>query len=121
MGEEPLEDWARRREERQAQGKPAGGAAHRGPYRGTHVDPDSPRVIQRWTGAEGETVGVIDDLAAAKALLFPQRPVLNGHEKQSCPRDLPKTVTSNIHSVTACPACGDVVTRSTKPELGAAG
>ncbi|WP_432112637.1 DUF6087 family protein [Streptomyces sp. S1] len=75
--EEPLEDWARRRDERRAKTKgrlravPLG----EGPYRGAHVDPDAPRAIQQWTGTQWEPVGVVDDLAAAQALLFPLQPV----------------------------------------------
>ncbi|MGC5042435.1 DUF6087 family protein [Streptomyces albidoflavus] len=77
MHEEPLEDWARRREERQAaaKGKLRAVPLTQGPHRGAHVDPDAPRVIQRWTGTEWETVGLADDLAAAKALLHPPPPV----------------------------------------------
>ncbi|MFE0772228.1 MULTISPECIES: DUF6087 family protein [Streptomyces] len=75
--EEPLEEWARRRDERRAEAKgrlraiPLG----EGPHRGAHVDPRAPRAIQRWTGTQWEPVGVVDDLAAAQALLFPPQPV----------------------------------------------
>ncbi|MFF4285637.1 DUF6087 family protein [Streptomyces sp. NPDC001633] len=75
--EESLEDWARRREERRdaSKGKLRAVPLTEGPHGGAHVEPDAPRAIQRWTGTEWETVGVVDDLAAAKELLFPPPPV----------------------------------------------
>ncbi|MBT2396282.1 DUF6087 family protein [Streptomyces sp. ISL-100] len=75
--EEPLEDWARKREERRnaSKGKLRAVPLTGGPHRGAHVDPDAPRAIQEWTGTEWETVAVAEDLAAAKALLFPPAPV----------------------------------------------
>ncbi|MET8682345.1 DUF6087 family protein [Streptomyces sp. NPDC004647] len=77
MNEEPLEEWARRREERRAQtkGKLRAVPLTSGPHRGAHVEPDAPRVIQEWDGAHWVTVGVVDDLNAAKALLYPPQPV----------------------------------------------
>ncbi|MEU9779247.1 DUF6087 family protein [Streptomyces sp. NPDC047968] len=74
--DEPLEEWARRRAERQAASKgrlravPLGS----GPRRGAHVDPDAPRAIEEWTGTEWVVVGVVEDLAAAQALLYPPPP-----------------------------------------------
>ncbi|MCZ4102901.1 DUF6087 family protein [Streptomyces sp. H39-C1] len=77
MHEEPLEEWARRREERRdaSKGKLRAVPLASGPNRGAHVEPDAPRVIQQWNGTEWETVGVVDNLAAAKALLHPPQPV----------------------------------------------
>ncbi|MGG7574158.1 DUF6087 family protein [Streptomyces sirii] len=77
MHEEPLDEWARRREERRAasKGKLRAVPLTEGPHRGAHVAPDAPRVIQEWTGTEWETVGIVDNLAAAKALLHPPQPV----------------------------------------------
>ncbi|MFF7777683.1 DUF6087 family protein [Streptomyces tanashiensis] len=75
--EEPLGEWARRREERRSATKgrmralPIGGRIHRG----KHVDPGSPRVIEVWTGEAGEPVCLVENLIAAKALLGPPRPV----------------------------------------------
>ncbi|MFJ4342626.1 DUF6087 family protein [Streptomyces sp. NPDC088915] len=74
--EEPLEQWARRREERRdrARGRlravPLGG----GPHRGAHVEPDAPRAIEEYDGADWAVVGLVPDLAAAKAALYPPRP-----------------------------------------------
>ncbi|WP_187282067.1 DUF6087 family protein [Streptomyces sp. wa22] len=75
--DEPLEEWDRRRDARQAASKgrqhavPLGNGLHRG----AHVDPDAPRAIEEWTGTEWAVVGVVEDLAAAKALLYPPPPV----------------------------------------------
>ncbi|MFI1201675.1 DUF6087 family protein [Streptomyces sp. NPDC020883] len=76
MHEEPLEEWARRREGRRnaSKGKLRAVPLTSGPNRGAHVEPDAPRVIQEWNGAEWETVCIVDDLAAAKALLNPRQP-----------------------------------------------
>ncbi|MEU8540308.1 DUF6087 family protein [Streptomyces sp. NPDC048717] len=74
--EESLEEWARRREERRAAstGKLRAVPLGSGRHRGAHVDPGAPRAIERWTGEQWEAVGVVDDLAAAKAVLYPPRP-----------------------------------------------
>ncbi|MFG2836400.1 DUF6087 family protein [Streptomyces zaomyceticus] len=75
--DETLEEWARRRDARQAASKgrrramPLGD----GPHRGAHVDPAAPRAIEEWTGTEWVVVGVVEDLAAAKAVLYPPPPV----------------------------------------------
>lgn len=75
--QEPLEEWARRRDARRnaAKGKLRMIPLSEGPHRGQHVDPDAPRIIQEWTGEEWETIGVVEDLAAAKAILYPPQPV----------------------------------------------
>ncbi|GGV52408.1 hypothetical protein GCM10010245_82510 [Streptomyces spectabilis] len=46
-----------------------------GPHRAAHVEPDAPRVIQEWNGTEWETIGLAENLSAAKALLHPPQPV----------------------------------------------
>ncbi|MGW2404039.1 DUF6087 family protein [Streptomyces sp. NPDC001739] len=75
--QEPLEEWARRREERraQSQGKLRAVPLTDDPNREAHVEPDAPRVIQEWAGTQWVTVGLVDDLAAAKTLLYPPQPV----------------------------------------------
>ncbi|MEV0227132.1 DUF6087 family protein [Streptomyces sp. NPDC050704] len=69
--------WARRREARRnaAKGKLRIIPLSPGPHRGQHVDPDAPRVIQEWTGTEWETTGVVENLAEAKAILYPPQPI----------------------------------------------
>ncbi|MCX4912066.1 DUF6087 family protein [Streptomyces sp. NBC_00687] len=71
--QEPLADWARRREERRdaLKGKRRAVPLTEGPHRGQHVEPDTARVIQEWNGTEWETVGLVSNLAAAKATLYP--------------------------------------------------
>ncbi|MFD0369715.1 DUF6087 family protein [Streptomyces sp. NPDC127114] len=74
--EEPLEEWARRRAERQAASKgrlravPLGD----GPHRGAHVAPSVPRAIEEWSGTQWQVIGVVENLAAAQALLYPPPP-----------------------------------------------
>ncbi|WP_330280491.1 MULTISPECIES: DUF6087 family protein [unclassified Streptomyces] len=74
--QESLEDWARRREERQnaSKGKRRAVPLTEGPHRGQHVAPDAPRVIQEWDGTEWETVSLVSDLAEAKTVLYPPQP-----------------------------------------------
>lgn len=74
--QEPLEDWARRREERRhaLKGKRRAVPLTEGPHRGQHVDPDAPRVIQEWNGTEWETIALVSDLAEAKTVLYPPQP-----------------------------------------------
>ncbi|MET9956415.1 DUF6087 family protein [Streptomyces sp. NPDC006339] len=76
QADEPLEEWARRRAERQAAstGKQRAVPLGDGPHRGAHVGPSAPRAIEEWTGTEWAVVGVAEDLAAAKALLYPPPP-----------------------------------------------
>ncbi|WP_328940280.1 DUF6087 family protein [Streptomyces sp. NBC_00250] len=45
-----------------------------GPRREAHVDPAAPRAIEEWTGTEWQVVDVVENLAAAKALLRPPPP-----------------------------------------------
>ncbi|MFD4986501.1 DUF6087 family protein [Streptomyces sp. NPDC058374] len=74
--EEPLAEWARRREERQAKtrGRMRAVPLGSGPNRGAHVEPGAPRAIEEWDGTQWVTVGVVPDLAAAQTLLYPPQP-----------------------------------------------
>ncbi|MEU8586681.1 DUF6087 family protein [Streptomyces sp. NPDC048664] len=76
MNEEPLQEWARRREERRAaaKGRLRAVPLTEGRHRAAHIEPDAPRVIQEWNGNEWETIGVVENLDAAKALLYPPQP-----------------------------------------------
>ncbi|WP_240152325.1 DUF6087 family protein [Streptomyces mobaraensis] len=76
MHEESLEEWARRREARRARSKGKLGTVPltSGPHRGGHVEPAAPRVIQEWSGREWVTVGIVPDLALARAILYPPQP-----------------------------------------------
>ncbi|MFF2508685.1 DUF6087 family protein [Streptomyces sp. NPDC058067] len=74
--QEPLEDWARRREERRhaSKGKRRAVPLTEGPHRGQHVAPGAPRVIQERNGTEWETVGLVSNLAEAKTVLYRTQP-----------------------------------------------
>lgn len=69
-----MEEWARRREERRARARGKLRAVPLGPGRGAHVDPQSPRVIEEYDGTQWVAVGIVADLAAAKAVLYPLQP-----------------------------------------------
>ncbi|MGQ4484521.1 DUF6087 family protein [Streptomyces sp. SAS_281] len=45
-----------------------------GPRCGAHVAPGAPGAIEEWTGTEWVVVGVVENLAAAQALLYPPPP-----------------------------------------------
>ncbi|MFC9616976.1 DUF6087 family protein [Streptomyces sp. NPDC056938] len=82
--EEPLEEWARKREERRerTRGRLRAVPLTEGPHRGAHVDPGAPRAIQEFNGADWVTVSIADSLEAAKAILYPPGPV----EERPVPR-----------------------------------
>ncbi|MEV8334268.1 DUF6087 family protein [Streptomyces niveus] len=69
--EEPLDVWARRREERRSasMGRLWTVPLIDGPPRGAHVEPGAPRAIQQWDGTQWLAMGVAEDLAAANSLL----------------------------------------------------
>ncbi|WP_353962135.1 DUF6087 family protein [Streptomyces sp. NBC_01285] len=63
---EPLEEWAKRREQRRPeQGERRAAPLDEQPARGAHVHPDAPRGVQEWDGHRWVPVGVAEDLAAA--------------------------------------------------------
>ncbi|KOX24703.1 MULTISPECIES: DUF6087 family protein [unclassified Streptomyces] len=74
--DEPLEEWARRRDGRRAasKGKRRAVPLGDGPHRAAHVAPGAPRAIEEWTGTEWQVVGVVESLAAAQALPHPPPP-----------------------------------------------
>ncbi|MFI8185352.1 DUF6087 family protein [Actinacidiphila glaucinigra] len=82
MEDEPLEQWLRRRNERQARktGRLRAGTLAPGPPRGAHVAPDAPRLISRWDGHAWQPVAVVADLAEARAVL---RAARNGRRAAS--------------------------------------
>ncbi|GHJ39170.1 DUF6087 family protein [Streptomyces sp. TS71-3] len=66
MDEEPLEEWAARRD----QHRPAIGERRAAPLdgqeeHGSHVAPDAPRGIQEWDGHQWVPVGIAEDFTAA--------------------------------------------------------
>ncbi|MEU0860496.1 DUF6087 family protein [Streptomyces griseofuscus] len=52
MSDEPFEQWARMREEEQQRkvGRLRLNTLSSGAERGSHVDPDEPRLVSRWDG-----------------------------------------------------------------------
>ncbi|MBZ4018023.1 DUF6087 family protein [Streptomyces purpurogeneiscleroticus] len=45
-----------------------------GPPRAAHLDPDAPRAVVRWDGQRWKLVAIVDNLAAAQALMRPDKP-----------------------------------------------
>jgi len=85
MDDEPLERWARRRE---AKLRPEGtlrvtvlGGDARS---AAHIDPDKPRLIERWDGYQWVAWAIADDYKAACRLLNPVP------EPKPEPADLPR-------------------------------
>ncbi|MFD9220296.1 DUF6087 family protein [Streptomyces sp. NPDC060064] len=74
MDDEPLSQWAERRDAKigRLRAVPLGGDT--GP-RGSHLNPDTPRAIQRWNGHTWEPYGFAANLAEAKRVLFPSTEV----------------------------------------------
>ncbi|MGH4035218.1 DUF6087 family protein [Actinomycetota bacterium Odt1-20B] len=80
MEDESFEVWARRREmaRQRKKGRLRLSALTSGPERGSHVDPQAPRVISRWDGYGWEPVAVAQDWAAAAEM---QRPLGDADER----------------------------------------
>lgn len=73
MDEEPLDEWAARRDARRpAPGDRKAVPLGDGPERGGHVDPDAARGMLEWDGHEWAPSGVAVDQAAAVEETGPQ-------------------------------------------------
>lgn len=70
MDDEPLKDWAERRDAKIGKLR-AAPVTGKGSARGSHVSPDAPRVIERWNGSSWELHAIVPNLAEAKRLLYP--------------------------------------------------
>ncbi|MFE2533843.1 DUF6087 family protein [Streptomyces sp. NPDC059371] len=70
MDDEPLSDWAERRDAKIGRLRAVPIAPGNGP-RGAHVNPDAPRGIERWNGHAWEPYGFAANLDDAKHLLYP--------------------------------------------------
>ncbi|MFM9445262.1 DUF6087 family protein [Streptomyces acidiscabies] len=73
MEDEPLDEWAARRDSRRPEpgsrrAVPLGG----GPEHGGHVDPDAPRGIAEWDGHQWTPSGIADGHATAAQETGPQ-------------------------------------------------
>ncbi|MEV7755971.1 DUF6087 family protein [Streptomyces griseofuscus] len=77
VSDEPFEQWVRRREEEQQRkvGRLRLNTLASGTERGSHVDPDEPRLISRWDGYAWEPVSVARNWESARFCLFGQRRV----------------------------------------------
>src|SRR5687767_12961379 len=70
MDDESLSQWAERRVARIGQLRAVPLVSGDGPQ-GAQLNPDAPRVIQRWNGHMWEPHGFAADLAEARRVLFP--------------------------------------------------
>ncbi|MFG2933218.1 DUF6087 family protein [Streptomyces achromogenes] len=70
MDDEPLAEWAERRDARIGQLRAVPLVTGDGPQ-ASHLNPEAPRVIQRWNGHMWEPHGFAVNLAEARRILFP--------------------------------------------------
>ena len=70
MDDEPLSEWAERRDAKIGQLRAAPISTGDGP-RGAHLNPDVPRAIERWNGHTWEPFAVAANLAEARRILYP--------------------------------------------------
>jgi hypothetical protein len=71
MDDEPLKDWAERRDAKIGRLRAVPVVSGDGPT-ASHLNPDAPRAIERWNGHMWEPYGFAANLAEAKATLFPE-------------------------------------------------
>ncbi|WP_432059198.1 DUF6087 family protein [Streptomyces sp. S1] len=83
MDDEPLAEWAERRDARIGRLRAVPLVTGDGP-RASHLNPDAPRAIQRWNGHLWEPYGFAANLAEARRLLFPHA------ETAATPEESPK-------------------------------
>ncbi|MCS0638962.1 DUF6087 family protein [Streptomyces sp. LP05-1] len=69
--DEPLSAWVERRDARIGRLRAVPVVPGDGP-RGAHVNPDEPRLVERWNGHAWEPYVFASDLAEAKRLLYPE-------------------------------------------------
>ncbi|MFF8013924.1 DUF6087 family protein [Streptomyces sp. NPDC007929] len=99
MDDEPLTEWAERRDAKIGRLRAVPVVTGDGP-RASHVNPGAPRAIERWNGHTWEPYGFADSLAEAQAILYPEanepppsaplpKPLTSGtgkHRKPQAPR-----------------------------------
>ena len=71
MDDESLSQWAERRDARIGRLRAVPLLSGDGPQ-GFHLNPDAPRIIQRWNGYTWEPHGFAANLAETKRILYPQ-------------------------------------------------
>ncbi|MFF3684359.1 DUF6087 family protein [Streptomyces sp. NPDC002187] len=79
MDDEPLSQWAERRDAKTGQLRAVPLGSGEGP-RGSHMNPDVPRAIQRWNGHMWEPFGLAANLTEARRILFPNTEVTPASE-----------------------------------------
>ncbi|MFI6935557.1 DUF6087 family protein [Streptomyces sp. NPDC050287] len=71
MDDEPLKDWAERRDSKIGRLRAVPVVSGDGP-KASHLNPDAPRAIERWNGHTWEPYGFVANLAEAKASCIPR-------------------------------------------------
>ncbi|WP_236240305.1 DUF6087 family protein [Streptomyces sp. CC228A] len=71
MDDEPLSEWAERRDAKIGRLRAVPIVSGDGP-RASHLNPDAPRAIERWNGHVWEPYALAADLADAKRILYPE-------------------------------------------------
>jgi hypothetical protein len=71
MDDEPLADWAERRDARIGRLRPVPIISGDRP-RGSHLHPEAPRGIERWNGYVWEPYALAANLAEAQRVLYPE-------------------------------------------------
>ncbi|WFB07623.1 DUF6087 family protein [Streptomyces sp. LX-29] len=71
MDDEPLEEWAERRNAKIGRLRAVPIVTGDGP-RGSHLNPDAPRAIERWNGYSWEPYAFAASLAEARRILYPE-------------------------------------------------
>ncbi|UFQ16242.1 MULTISPECIES: DUF6087 family protein [Streptomyces] len=70
MDDEPLSNWAERRDAKIGRLRATPVTSSEGP-KGCHVNPDAPRAIERWNGHAWELHTIASNLAEAQRILHP--------------------------------------------------
>ncbi|MFD9452382.1 DUF6087 family protein [Streptomyces sp. NPDC059985] len=84
MNDEPLDQWAARRQGRlRKPGKRKATTLGTGPQRAAHLDPETPRLILEWDGFARQPLTTVDNYAAACRALSPT--------PEAAPADQPET------------------------------
>ncbi|MFJ5288727.1 DUF6087 family protein [Streptomyces sp. NPDC088348] len=100
MDDESLSEWAERRDSKIGRLRAVPLASGEGP-KGSHLNSDAPRAIQRWNGYSWEPHGFASNLAETKRILYPEAtepaysvpapqqlsPGTGKHRKPQTPRD----------------------------------
>ena len=88
MDDEPLSEWAERRDAKIGRLRAVPLVSGNGP-KGSHLHPDAPRVIQRWNGHAWEPHGFAANLTEAQRILHPP-----AAQTSSAPAPLPQPLSA---------------------------